>query len=168
MAVNCNLKLYTLKLMLLEMCVETPNFSCCFGPGLIKYDEIDHLIHNWCPNKKKIMIFGSEYWIFEAWNWAKMNLNSISFKINREKVVTLLKMYSFCFWLLTMSHMTIQSRHFVLPCTRKPFRMKISGTIQIFILTKSVSTSKYVWNLAPILEVIPQNIINKNFLLSMS
>ena len=67
------------------------------------------------PSKKKIMIFGSEYWIFEAWNWAKMNLNSISFKINREKVVILLKMYSFCFWLLTMSHMTIQSRHFVLP-----------------------------------------------------
>ena len=65
----------------LEMWVKTPNFSCCFGPGLIKYDEMDHLIPNWCPNKKKIMIFGSEKWISEAWNWAKMNHNSISCKI---------------------------------------------------------------------------------------
>ena len=50
---NCNLKLYTLKLMLLEMWAKTPNFVCCFGPGLIKYDEIDHLIHIWCPQKRK-------------------------------------------------------------------------------------------------------------------
>ena len=84
---NCNLKLYTLKLMLLEMWVKNPHFFCCFGPGLIKYDEIDHLIHIWCPHKKKSMIFGSEKWISEAWNLAKMNHNSISFKITVRRLL---------------------------------------------------------------------------------